>query len=104
MSGQPAGSVYHPVYGEAIAADHRLRSELIRRLRQKADASNTTGDGQLRVEDWDGANRCWSYAARCIRTAQAIGGAKPVDPDDYALISLIWPDVAEWARQQKEGS
>lgn len=99
MSGQPAGSVYHPVHGDAIAADALARRDLVRRLQDGAARFNSEGDKKLPEGKWAAADRCWRIAARYQRAAQAIGGAKMVNPEDHEIVAAAWLSVLEMRKE-----
>lgn len=97
--GRPAGTIYHPVYGEAIAADNDKRRELVKQLKRNADDANSKGDRLLLDKQYQQSNRYWQYAARCMRASQAIGYGKATDREDYGLIGRAWLAVQHGDRE-----
>lgn len=89
MAGQ-GGVMWHPELDSEIRAVPAGRIYLVRHLKAEADSANAVGDRSMGKGDYDKADQMWRIAARCMRTSQAVGGGKPVNPEDYPIVAAAW--------------
>jgi len=74
----------------ADVADYRFRQAVIAQLRQRADQFNREGDLAMLGPDLEKVHSTTASAARCVRSAQAIGSGKDFDPTDWPLIRAAY--------------
>lgn len=98
---EQGGVVWHPQLDPEIRAVPAGRIYLVRHLKTEADTANAAGDLSMRNANYEKADQMWRLAARCMRVSQAVGGGKPVNPEDYPIVAAAWKRAQNEIIRQK---